>query len=50
MLDVNIIHYDEHNTNDLVELRLALENEFEYHDNELFKKGFKGFKNAIKGF
>ncbi len=50
MLDVNIIHYDEHDPNKLVELRLALDNEYEYLENELFDKGFKNEKKRfLKG-
>jgi hypothetical protein len=37
MLNLNIIHYDQPNINDLKKLRLALDNEFEYLDNELSK-------------
>jgi hypothetical protein len=34
MLNLNIIHYDQYNVDDLKKLRLALDNEFEYLDNE----------------
>jgi hypothetical protein len=37
MLNLNIIHYDQYNVDDLKKLRLALDNEFEYLDNELSK-------------
>jgi hypothetical protein len=37
MLNLNIIHYNQHNVDDLKKLRLALDNEFEYLDNELSK-------------
>ncbi len=37
MLNLNIIHYDQHNVDDLKKLRLALDNVFEYLDNELSK-------------
>lgn len=37
MLNLNIIHYDQHNVDDLKKLSLALDNEFEYLDNELSK-------------
>ncbi len=37
MLNLNSIHYDQYNVDDLKKLRLALDNEFEYLDNELSK-------------
>ncbi len=37
MLNLNIIHHDQHNVDDLKKLRLALDNVFEYLDNELSK-------------
>ncbi len=47
MLDLSIIHYDEQDPNKLTKLRLVLDNEYEYLENELFDRGFK---NAIKRF
>jgi len=47
MLDVSIIHYDEQDPNKLAKLRLALDTDYEYLENELYDKGFK---NAIKRF
>jgi hypothetical protein len=47
MLHVSIIHYDEHDPNKLAKLRLVLDKEYEYLENELFDRGFK---NTIKRF
>jgi hypothetical protein len=47
MLDVSIIHYDEQDLDKLAKLRLALDNEYEYFENELSDMGFK---NAIERF
>jgi hypothetical protein len=47
MLDVSIIHYHEQDPNKLAKLRLVLDNEYEYLENELSNRGFK---NAIKRF
>jgi hypothetical protein len=47
MLDVSIIYYDEQDIDKLAKLRLALDIEYEYLENEFFDMGFK---NVIERF